>query len=583
MADATQSDYLLCKAFLIPPSGKTRNTKLLKKLSQVPIRMKDRTIGKNNIMLAANHGGTRNMKRLALTAALFPGLSMAAIVGQPMGPNITYGDISINHNIVSNVTNPAFGATQIREDHNDYRVGILNLSGMYEVGKVDNIVDEADTASTALENTIDPNDFTVTPSGADFTISRAGNSVTIHSDQIIQNAVAGMNPADYPDTTSFNNELSTRVAAEMSKQVNAAANQLVASMINDIDTTIAPVVDSLNEDGYLKMGGAAYVPLTPFVVSHKALNGSLEVHASVSIQGRADYTSSYIEPSADVSVTVAPSGTGTGITDPNYWQASNVSPSFDIATDAAAVVKTAAIQEFGVGYSRSVLYREDGTLYAGGRLNLYRVGLAKSYTGLANSDNVDQVVQDQLDASLDMSSGFGVDVGTMWVAKNYRLGATINNLNAPSFDYKNVTDCSAFSNYVDANDPLNNVTSATLASCGTGESYTMDRQLKLEGVTSVWDDKLTLGMGYDVNAVADPFGQDYKWLTLSAGANLGNWAGIRGGYRANKASGGLTYYTAGLTLFTVNLDLGWSKEKIKYDGDSMPRSAYAGLSWALNF
>ncbi len=523
------------------------------------------------------------MKHFALAATLLPGLALATPTGHPIGPNLTYGDISINHNILSNVTNPAFGATMLKPNDNDYRIGLMNFGLFFEVGQVDNIVDEADTAGSALEQTITASSFTINNTSGAFTVTpSSGSAITLDSVATINNSITSMQADGYDgDEANFQTELETRIVTSLTAEVNAAANSLAESLINDINSSINPTVASLNDDGYMKMGLSAQLPLSPFVVTHKMLKGSLEVHANISIQGRADYISSYVKPAAIVDIVL--DKTGTSATNPNNWQVSTLTPSFEIETDAAAVIKTAAIQEFGVGYSREVLQHEKGKLYAGGRLNMYRVGLSKSYIGMKGSDEIDQVLEDQLDASQDMSSGFGLDFGAMWIAENYRLGATVNNINAPTFDYNNVSDCSNFSNFVDTNNPANNITSATLADCTGNNSYTMDPQLKLEAVTSAWDDKVTLGFGYDVNPVEDAFGQEYKWLTLSAGANLGNWVAIRGGYRDNQGKEGLSFYTAGLTLFTINIDVGMSQDSIEIDGESAPRSLYASLGWGLNF
>jgi len=49
------------------------------------------------------------MKHLAIAAAVLPGVVLAGQVNHPAGPNLTYGAVSTEHNILSNVTNPAFG------------------------------------------------------------------------------------------------------------------------------------------------------------------------------------------------------------------------------------------------------------------------------------------------------------------------------------------------------------------------------------------------------------------------------------------------------------------------------------------
>jgi hypothetical protein len=539
------------------------------------------------LLFRLNFKERQYMKHFLITILLFPCLAIAGPSNIPLGPNLTYGDISINNNLLSNVTNPAFGATMIKQGDNDYRIGIINVGGFYEVGDVSNIVDIADQTSTDLEQTIDTGSFTVSDAGGVYSVTNTGNTVSIDTGAIIASSISSMLLADPDivlDQTKYTNELTRLITSETENQLNRAVNDLAKSLVDSITTSITPVITELNNDGYLKGGAAGYLPLTPFVVSHEALGGSMEIHANYSVQGKAKFLSSYVKPAAQANIVLPSPAAGSDITVASNWGVGSVSPSFDVDTDAAAIFKIATIQEIGIGYSREVYSHENGKIYAGGQLNRYDVGLSKSYVGLQNSSNVDRLLKDQLDASRETESGFGVDVGVIWVADNYRLGATINDINAPSFKYTNSTDdCSVFNDYVDINESNNNVTSATLADCNKNDSYVIDPQLKLRAVTSAWNEKLTIGLGYDANAVKDPFGQKYQWLTLGAGVNLGNWAAIRTGYRANQATNGLKFITFGFTILSFNVDLGVSSEKAQIDGESVPRSMYASLSWGLNF
>lgn len=528
------------------------------------------------------------MKHLAVAAALLPGLALAAPVGHPGGANLTYGDVSIHHNMMSNITNPAYGASSWAQGDGEYRFGLLNGGFFYEMGKLDDIVDEADAASTALENSVSTGTLNVSQAGGTITITNTATSgsATIDPDQVISDSLNSMAADGYDGSEpDFNSELSSRVTAAMTAEVDAAVNNLASTLVDDINNTISPTVVKLNDDGYLKGGLMAHVPFSPLVISNDFLKGSLALSASLYTRGKAHYHSSYIQPAATVDMQGALQFAGGDATDANNYSIdeSAVNPSYDIASDAAVVTKIANITEFGLGYSRSVLGNEQGKLVAGARVNLYRVGLSTSYTSLEGSQETDDLLEDQMDASLDMENGVGLDVGAMWVADNYSLGATVNNLNSPSFDFTNVTDCTTFNNYVDPNDANNNVTSTVRIQCNTAESYTMDPQVRLEAVASVWDEAATLGLGYDANGVKDPFGDEYQWLTVSAGANWGNWAAGRIGYRANQADKGLTYYSVGLTLFGVSLDVAWSDETITFEGDEIPRSVYANLGWGLSF
>ena len=132
------------------------------------------------------------MKLFLITILLLPCLTIAGPSNIPLGPNLTYGDVSINHNLLSNVTNPAFGATMIKKGDNDYGIGIINVGGFYEVGDVSNIVDLADKASTDLEQTIDKGSYTVTEAGGVYSVTNTGNTVSIDTGAIISNSISAM-------------------------------------------------------------------------------------------------------------------------------------------------------------------------------------------------------------------------------------------------------------------------------------------------------------------------------------------------------------------------------------------------------
>jgi len=528
--------------------------------------------------------GIESLKYLAIAAAVLPGVVLAGQVNHPAGPNLTYGAVSTEHNILSNVTNPAFGATALKEEENEYRLGILNLGFSYELGKLDNVIDAADAASLALENTVDSTSFTVTQASGIITIDNSGATTAINTNTIITDQLTSMTTDGYTGAeTNFETELNSRIASALTAEIDAAVSTIATSFQNDINATVTPAVNALNDNGSLKLGMIAYVPLTPLVITHNKLGGSLVLNANISVQGKLNYTSSYTKPAAAINAN-AVTASGDPTVAANWSVDENtLNPQFDIATDAAVAIKTAAITEIGVGYSMPFRKYEKGQVYLGGGVNLYQVGLSKSFVGLAGTTNTDRVLRDQVDASLDMDNGFGIDLGAMWIADNYSLGATVSNINSPSFDYQNTSVCSDFSNYVDLNNASNNVTSTTLAQCNAIETYSMDPQLSLEASTHAWNDKLTLGFGLDANAVADPLGAEYQWLTASAGANLGNWIAIRGGYRSNLADNGLSFYSLGATALGVNLDLAVSKESIDLNGSTVPRAGYLNISWGVTF
>lgn len=299
-------------------------------------------------------------------------------------------------------------------------------------------------------------------------------------------------------------------------------------------------------DGYFKLNGAAKAPFTPLGANISALGGTLSLDATAfgTTKGRI----------LDEAVTV----TGTD----------------SLETDTAAYLKSATGVELSVGYSDDVFHNKSGSLFVGGRLNYYSVelgkGIARLDDGDENTDFSDEM-EDDLDRNTRSSSGVGVDVGAIWAAENYRFGGTLRNINEPEFDYPEIvgTNAAMFGDSVNLN-----------------ETYTMDRQLQVEGAVFSASQSWHVSAAYDVNSSHDPVGDEYQWAAISTGFAGSGWLtpGFRVGYRTNLAGTELSYYTAGLTLFRVfNLDAALSTDTVDVDGDKLPRSAMISASLEMYF
>jgi len=60
--------------------------------------------------------------------------------------------------------------------------------------------------------------------------------------------------------------------------------------------------------------------------------------------------------------------------------------------------------------------------------------------------------------------------------------------------------------------------------------------------------------------------------------------GIRAGYRVNQAGSELSYLSGGFTLFSVNVDVAYSPDKVEDDsGDETSRSIIVNLGLELTF
>ena len=233
--------------------------------------------------------------------------------------------------------------------------------------------------------------------------------------------------------------------------------------------------------------------------------------------------------------------------------------------------------EVGLGYSREItLNSSSGNLYGGFRAKYYSVGLERDATRIIDPSYTDSesLFKDKdYSNNLQSSSGFGVDLGAVWVAKYYRLGGWVDNINKPSFEYNKI-DTSGFT---DTN---------VIAKLSQDATYTMDPQGHIEAAVYSESKNWILSVGADTNPVKDPVGQEYQWMTVSAAYATNSWwiPGIRVGYRANNAGTKLNYGSLGFTLFKcITLDASASLDSVTIDQSSMPRSAMVNLGVELSF
>lgn len=438
--------------------------------------------------------------------------AFATPIYHPSGPNLTYGAVSNNQSIISNVTNPAAGAAVFIKEDSQYRFGILSsVGGGVEFGQIDNLYKEIDAAQATL------------------TSSQSIDYQTVCA------------------TATSNAQCAAAVAAYL--------NTNVLSPINS-------VLGKTQEDGYVSGIFSGHVPLMPLVISHKGLGGSFVLDANFSVIGNMTFLSDPVVLTDTDVQNAVDNYSGSG---PLEFTLS------DSSTDSTLLVKAAAIAELALGYSRPVFNTESGGLMAGFRAKYYKVGLTRSAKRLLVADGA----EDTFDAHKDYvyRSGIGIDVGTLWISKNYRVGAWVDNVNKPSFKFNDV-DVTGYS------DPV------IIAELSKSETYQMDSQLHLEGALYTESQNWVINAGFDANAVKDPVGSEYQWATLSAGYATDSWwiPGFRVGYRANMAGTELSYMTGGVTLFkSVTLDVAYSLDSVEVDGQKAPRSVIVNLGLELSF
>jgi hypothetical protein len=471
--------------------------------------------------------------KLAALSAMLCANAIADPVYLPPAQNLTYGNSSNNQSIMSSITNPAAAAAQLGNEDNQFRFGILSSLGVgYEFGNVNQLYNTIDSSKGTITSPMTPADLQ-----------------TLY----ISNCPTGT--CTGPQQTAFINNVVTTINTSTA----------VTTLNNDLRM--------LQRDGNVSVFGDVHVPLTPFVVTRKGWGGSFVLDANASAIANLSFIKDSLAISTADATTIANnyasyvSGGSVG-TFNNYPTISN---------DSTLLVKAAVVEEIGLGYSRPVLSRETGNLTAGVRAKYYKVKLVRDAQKLDTSNGAQNTFN--ASKSYTSSSGIGLDVGTLWTAKRYRVGAWVNNLNTPSFKYNSITaaDLTA-AGYIN---------SAIISQLTADETYKMKPQLELEGAFYSESQNWVLNAGLDGNAVPDPVGRDFQWATLSAAYATNSWwiPGIRLGYRTNLAGSKLSYATGGLTLLkALSLDVAYGLDKITDNkGKSIPRSAMINLGIQMTF
>lgn len=434
----------------------------------------------------------KNKVKIAVLSSMLCANAFADPVYLPPGSNLVYGASSNNQSIMSSITNPAAAAADLGNEESQYRFGLINIGGGYELGNFNDLFNTVDNTKTLLTTPI---------------------------------TLTGTASTDLP---------------------------IINNVINSVNTTTA----ALQKDGNASIFFGGHIPFTPLVVTKKGWGGSFVLDANASAIANMTFIADQMPL-----LTSEPTG-----------------PTYTPVNDSTLLVKAAVVGELGLGYSRPVLSRDTGDLTAGVRAKYYQVKLARDAQLLINSTGAQSTLK--ASQTYTSNSGVGLDVGTLWTAKRYRLGAWINNINGPSFKFNDLTAADLTAKGYTAGTAIYNQLAAS-------ETYKMKPQLEMEGAFYSESQNWVLNAGLDGNKVQDPVGRDFQWATLSAAYATNSWwiPGVRVGYRTNLAGSKLSYATGGLTMFkALSLDIAYGLKSITDNsGKSIPRSAMINLGLQMTF
>ena len=356
------------------------------------------------------------MKRVLLTAVLSGVITpvLATPINHPPGSSLTYGGLSNNQTILSSVNNPAASAVILQKE-NQFGIGIISSIGTgVEIGAVDDIYNEVDTISNNIQN----------------------------------------NFADTIANSTINN-----VALNIGGEINNINNLLV----------------KIEDKGYAKVFASFHAPLMPLVISNKALGGSLVFDANATGGGRFTVLQDPVEFDAQAAQqfindaqSTPPASAVQTFGDITVDVSNPANPQFDVVNDSTVFLRGSKIYEFSLGYSREIMKRGNGSLFAGLRGKYYQAELLKEIQPIEESSDSQQSFDNISVDNAEKTSAFGVDFGLLWATDHYRLGASITNINGPTFKYNTISA------------PTNYTNTRIIDAIDTQDTVKLDPQVKIE-------------------------------------------------------------------------------------------------------
>jgi hypothetical protein len=480
----------------------------------------------------------------AMAGALLTATVSAGPVYQPPGANLTLGDVTHGKRILSASSNPAAAAAdRARGTGKPVRGTVISGAAGLEYGNVDNLFDLYNELSQSYKPS-DPG-------------SGGG---------------PGQNPDDKPDDGINIGDILDQINPDIGEALDAIAREVARQTV---------LLLLIREEGYAK---AWLTADAPFVFDKQLLGGTWTLGVNWSGSSKTYGLTEEIDFDTDAARQALEDWVNTlPIDRPGQFEVSNditLTPQpgtnavfIAITNDSSLLSKSTQTTEFRVGYSREALARESGTLFFGARANIYLKQLSRLSVRFGDITDSEELFDAIRDADFRSDEGAGIDLGVLWVADNYQLGAQVTNINEPTFRFPDVN--------------LEPYTSERLIQLLESDAiYTLDRQLKLEA--SIFSDnrRWSAHMGYDVDPVTEPMGDRFQWLTLSGGFATDSWwiPSMRIGVRQNLAGTELGYVSIGATVFKyVNIDIASALDTVKIDGQKLPQGLMGSIGFEISW
>ncbi len=256
-----------------------------------------------------------------------------------------------------------------------------------------------------------------------------------------------------------------------------------------------------------------------------------------------------------------------------FYNPANKKVKLTIDNDSLLLIKAARVSQFSLAYSKNAFQSDFGDLYWGIKPTFYRVGLTNAGTRIGDITDAEDLFNDIKNANFIYENGYDLDLGIVWSADHYQLGASLTSLFEHKYEFPEL-DRRRFSS------------ESILSQLNHHEEYIMKRQLKLEAGIFTDQRHWSLHAELDANPVEDPMHDNYQWFTLTAGYAADSWwlPSARIGMSRNLAGTGLGYINAGVTVMKfINIDVATTLDTVTLDGEEMMRGANIRLGVQFDY
>ena len=483
----------------------------------------------------------------AMIGGLFLWTTTAALAGpvyQPPGTNLTYGDVTHGQRVQSASSNPAAAAADLaRGTGKSTRGTVLSGAAGLEYGNVQDLFDFYDKVTRAYEPS-DPG-------------SGGGGP--------------GQDPDDKPDGGIDLGDIWDSLDPDFQATIEAVAREVV---------TQTALLELIRKEGYGKAWLAADAP---FVLGNEHLGGAWTFGVNWSgtskafgiVQAIDEFDEDAAQAALEDWFNQLPINRPVQfpLTEQILLTVDPVTNAVRVAidNDSSIVVKSAQMTELNVGYSRHAWSNSGGSLYLGAEARFYLMRLTRLSVRFGDITDSEELFDAIRHGDFRNDNRLGVDIGALWVGNNYQIGAQLTNVNEPKFVFPDVD----LNPYTDE---------GIIGFLQRDQSYTMDRQFKLEASLFTSGRRWSTHFGLDADRATDPMGDDFQWLTLSTGLTTDSWwiPGARIGYRQNLVGTKLKYIGIGLTAFKIfNIDISSALDTVSIEGETLPRGLMASIGFQI--